>query len=102
MIEELLRLIRKLRPFKGNCAYESQVGPWVLQWRHDGYPWKKSYPITGKGFTLGKLHIWRDQQWLNGKPHLRNLLNFYRHTIRSSNYKLNEWRQYWNLFIRGR
>lgn len=26
---------------------------------------------------------------------------FYRHTIRSGNFKLNEWRYYWRKFIRG-
>lgn len=60
MKRKIKRVISRLRPIKGQFAYELQVGPWVIQWRHDGKCW--SVPVKG-GFTAGPLTVWPDIYW---------------------------------------
>jgi len=51
------------RPFKGNVAYEVQVGPFVLQWRHDGRKWSHSSSIARRIIRCGPALVWWDTAW---------------------------------------
>lgn len=61
-IYRALRYVRRMSVKKGSFAYESQIGPLVVMWRHDGKPWscKRS---SNDCLTMGKLHIWKDSTW---------------------------------------
>jgi hypothetical protein len=64
------KIARNLKPFKGQYAYEIQILPFVLQWRHDGKIWKdqgvqffnKRY--THFQITIGRFCVWTDSAWL--------------------------------------
>lgn len=56
------RILRRMLPFKGQFAYEMQIMPIVLQWRHDGQGWSKA--TRGRGLTIGNFHTWYDSAWL--------------------------------------
>ena len=52
-----------LWPFRGHMAWETQIGPWVIQWatRVDGLGMPNSW--RNKGIFGTPLRIWRDDAW---------------------------------------
>lgn len=63
-IRRLKRMFRKIVPFKGKYAYESQIGPLVIQYFHvKGF----NYRIT-RG--IGDLRFWFDKMWIEDAKEL--------------------------------
>ena len=43
-------------PFRGNCLWEMQIGPLVIQWGHTS-PWNRN------GILGSPLRLWIDKAW---------------------------------------
>lgn len=48
------------RPFKGAWYYEWQLGPVVLQWKHD----LSHVSRDKRGVCIGRFSLWLDKIWL--------------------------------------
>ncbi len=57
--KKILRILGRLIPYKGNVAWEMEIGPIVIQWAHGKGSWGKK----ANSFILGKLYIWKDPFW---------------------------------------
>ena len=59
------RLHRQLRkPFKGQYAYEWQIGPAVFMWYHwDQLDYLPQPKLTG--FHIGLFKVWYDRNWFH-------------------------------------
>lgn len=51
--------LRKMVPYKGFMAWESQFGPVVIMWVHTRYRGMN----WGHGIKIGRLFIWHDDLW---------------------------------------
>ena len=63
--ERVGRVFRRLIPFRGNCAWETQVGAWVFQIKH---PESTVTLANGRGtWVMGgsrlTIWIWKDPHW---------------------------------------
>jgi hypothetical protein len=66
------RWLRRAFPFKGNWAWESQIGPLVFQWFHDAEASKSQRSKFYRNrilkswlwhFRVGRFHVWNDSLW---------------------------------------
>ncbi len=55
--------LHDIKPFRGSVAWESNIGPIVVLWRHDGKEWSHNTSWRKFDKSWGKLCVWWNSAW---------------------------------------